>query len=210
MKTIICLSGKRHSGKSTVENMIKLCFQKPIVSYQMATKLKKVVSALTNCRIEDLEKAKFKQSEVPLSSFCIQTTDNIKGFTYRELLIEVGRVLRSYNNDIFINDVTKFIENTFVENIIIPDVREKHELEELIKCADMNGYTLYTIRIERPGFEVNDNISKDRTECDLDDYHGFDMVITNDSDIKALNHKVNKFLLRRGIIENSYSEQLLF
>ena len=37
MKTIICLNGKRHSGKSTVEAIIKDIIGENVVSYQMAT-----------------------------------------------------------------------------------------------------------------------------------------------------------------------------
>lgn len=207
MKTIICLSGKRHSGKSTIEAMIKDIIGKNVVSYQMATMLKKIVSDLTGCDIKDLEKPDFKQS---VSTFQSYIDGKVNKYTYRDLLIGVGKLIRSYNNDIFIDDVIRFIDTTKSNIIIIPDIREEHELTRLIEYADKNEYPLYVFRIERKGLNLNDIHCNDKTETDLDNYTGFDAIIINDSDIKHLYQLVYTVLINYKITNRPYKEQLLF
>lgn len=207
MKTIICLNGKRHSGKSTIEAIIKDIIGENVVSYQMATMLKKIVSDLTCCDIKDLENSDFKQS---ISTFKSYTNDTIKEYTYRDLLIDIGKLIRSYNNDIFIEDVIRFIDNCKSKYIIIPDVREEHELLELKAYANNNQYAFYVFRIERVGLNLNDAHSNDKTETDLDNYHGFSSFICNDSDIKHLYDIMYNILKHYKIIDKPYKEQLLF
>lgn len=207
MKTIICLNGKRHSGKSTVEAIIKDIIGENIVSYQMATMLKKIVSDLTGCNIKDLEDPDFKQS---ISTFKSYTDDEVKEYTYRDLLIGVGKLVRSYNNDIFIDDVIRFIDNCKSKYIIIPDVREKHELLSLESYAHYNKYNFYVFRIERAGLNLNDAHSNDKTETDLDNYKWFSSIICNDSDIKHLYTIIYNILKNYKIIDKPFKEQLLF
>lgn len=207
MKTIICLNGKRHSGKSTIEAIIKDIIGENVVSYQMATMLKKIVSDLTGCNIKDLEDPNFKQS---ISTFKSYTDCKINEYTYRDLLIGIGKLIRSYNNDIFIEDVIRFIDATKSNIIIIPDIREEHELTKLIEYADENEYPIYVFRIERVGLNLNDAHSNDKTETDLDDYRGFDSIICNDSDIKHLHTVMYNILKHHKIINKHYREQLLF
>ena len=207
MKTIICLNGKRHSGKSTIEAIIKDIIGGNVVSYQMATMLKKIVSDLTSCDIKDLENPTFKQS---ISTFKSYTDDGIKEYTYRDLLIGIGKLIRSYNNDIFIDDVIRFIDHCKSKYIIIPDVREKHELLSLKAHAVDNNYNFYVFRIERVGLNLNDAHSNDKTETDLDDYCDFSSIICNDSDIKHLYTVMYDILKHYKIINTLFKEQLLF
>ena len=207
MKTIICLNGKRHSGKSTIEAIIKDIIGENVVSYQMATMLKKIVSDLTGCNIKDLEDPNFKQS---ISTFKSYTDCKINEYTYRDLLIGIGKLIRSYNNDIFIEDVIRFIDNCKSKYIIIPDVREKHELLELKEYANNNQYAFYVFRIERVDLSLNDTHSNDKTETDLDNYRGFSSIICNDSDIKHLYTIMYNILKHYKIINKPYREQLLF
>lgn len=207
MKTIICLNGKRHSGKSTIEAIIKDIIGENVVSYQMATMLKKIVSDLTGCNIKDLEDPNFKQS---ISTFKSYTDCKINEYTYRDLLIGIGKLIRSYNNDIFIEDVIRFIDNCKSKYIIIPDVREEHELLELKEYANNNKYAFYVFRIERVGLSLNDTHSNDKTETDLDNYRGFSSIVCNDSDIKHLYTIMYNILKHYKIIDKPYREQLLF
>ena len=207
MKTIICLNGKRHSGKSTIEAIIKDIIGENVVSYQMATMLKKIVSDLTGCNIKDLEDPDFKQS---ISTFKSYVDDEVKEYTYRDLLIGVGKLIRSYNNDIFIDDVIRFIDNCKSKYIIIPDVREKHELLSLESYAYYNKYDLYIFRIERANLNLNDVHSNDKTETDLDNYRGFSSIIHNDSDIKHLYTVMYNILKHHKIVDKPFKEQLLF
>lgn len=206
MKTIICLSGKRHSGKTTVENIIKRLAGNKATSYQMATMLKRVVAALTNCDIKDLENPKFKELK---SDFLINASNGLKNLTYRELLITAGKVLRSYNDYIFVKDVLKHLDNIKEKIVIIPDVREKHEIETLNNYADVKDYYFLTIRIERPGEEIKDQFSNDKTEIDLDEYP-FDVYLSNDGDMNTLIRKVYDILSSLGIIDKQIIEQFLF
>lgn len=207
MKTIICLNGKRHSGKSTIEAIIKDIIGGNVVSYQMATMLKKIISDLTGCNIKDLEDPDFKQS---ISNFKSYFDDKIKEYTYRDLLISVGKLIRSYNNDILIDDVIRFIDNCKSKYIIIPDVREEHELLSLEAYAIGNKYDFYVFRIERTGLNLNDVHSNDKTETDLDNYQGFSSIIYNDSDIKHLYTVMYNILKLYKIIDKPFKEQLLF
>lgn len=207
MKTIICLSGKRHSGKSTVEAMIKDIIGQNVVSYQMATMLKKIVSDLTGCDVKDLEKPDFKQS---ISTFKSYNDDEVKEYTYRDLLIGIGKLIRSYNNDIFINDVIRFIDNCKSKYIIIPDVREVNELISLQCYAYHNKYDFYIFRVERAGLNLNDDHSNDKTEVELDDFRGFNSTICNDNDIKHLYTVVYNILKHHKITDKPFKEQLLF
>lgn len=207
MKTIICLNGKRHSGKSTVEAIIKGIIGENIVSYQMATMLKKIVSDLTGCNIKDLEDPDFKQFISPFKSY---SDGKINLYTYRDLLIGISKLIRSYNNDIFIDDVIRFIDNCKSKYIIIPDVREEHELLELKKYANDNKYNFYVFRIERAGLNLNDAHSNDKTETDLDNYRGFSSIICNDGDIKHLYTVMYNILKHYKIIDKHFKEQLLF
>ena len=207
MKTIICLNGKRHSGKSTIEAIIKDIIGENVVSYQMATMLKKIVSDLTGCNIKDLENPDFKQS---ISTFKSYIDDEVKEYTYRELLIGIGKLIRSYNNDIFIDDVIRFIDNCKFKYIIIPDVREEHELLELKKYTNDNQYEFYVFRIERVDLNLNDAHSNDKTETDLDNYRGFSSIICNDSDIEHLYTVTYNILKHYKIIDKPFKEQLLF
>lgn len=207
MKTIICLSGKRNSGKTTAESIIKDIIGENVVSYQMATILKKIVSDLTGCDIKDLEKPNFKQSISPFKSYL---SGKVNKYTYRELLINIGKLIRSYNNDIFIDDVIRFIDNCKSKYIIIPDVREEHELLELKEYANANQYKFYVFRIERPNWNLEDVHSDDKTETNLDDYLDFDATIMNDSDVKGLYNLVYTVLTHHQIINKPHKEQLLF
>lgn len=207
MKTIICLSGKRHSGKSTIEAIIKDIIGENVVSYQMATLLKKIVSDLTGCNIKDLEDPDFKQS---ISTFKSYIDDEVKEYTYRDLLIGIGKLVRSYNNNIFIDDVIRFIDNCKSKYIIIPDVREVDELISLQCYAYHNKHDFYIFRVERVGLNLNDTHSNDKTETDLDNFRGFNSIICNDSDIKHLYTVTYNILKHHKIIDKPFKEQLLF
>ena len=79
MKTVICLSGKRNSGKTTAEHFILEQLDGAAESYQMATLLKKVVCALTNCTPKDLDHQGIKLMTSP---YKIKSGDNIKELTH--------------------------------------------------------------------------------------------------------------------------------
>ena len=206
MKTVICLSGKRNSGKTTAEHFILEQLDGAAESYQMATLLKKVVCALTNCTPKDLDHQGIKLMTSP---YKIKSGDNIKELTYRELLIHMGKILRKDNNDIFIEDVLNYIKNSNKPCIVIPDVREKREIQAIEDYCFDNDIQCITIRINRPMSGYNDDISNDKTEIDLDDYN-FDHVIRNDKSINDMNHELYLILWINNVTLKHFYEQNLF
>lgn len=201
MKSLICLSGKRNSGKTTAERFILNQLENMAVSYQMATLLKDIICRLTGCSKSDLDNQDFKKL------FSFYTVDN-QNLTYRELLIHLGRVFRKDNNDIFINDVLNFLKGCNKPCVIIPDVREVREINILKQYCDNNDIKFISIRINRPDSVIEDNLSNDKTETDLDTYV-FDYCICNDSDINDLYAKLYDILIDNDITFKTYYQQQL-
>ena len=206
MKTVICLSGKRNSGKTTAEQFILKHLDGAATSYQMATLLKKVISALTGITPKELDRQEFKKF---ISPYVVYNGSKKHYLTYRELLIHFGKKLREDDNDIFIKDVIKYIEHSNSPCIVIPDVREVREMQALEEYCDDHGIQFVALRIERPKAVLNDNISNDKTEVDLDDYD-FNHTILNDGSMNDLHHNLYLILHVEGITLKNFYEQNLF
>jgi len=157
MKKIICLSGKQYSGKDT---LAKIIINK--------------IEGFRRVAIGDAIKIEFGR----LNNLTYEEIDKNKGI-YRTGLIELGNKGRNIHPDYWLN---KIIELNF--NVVVPDVRLIHEAE-VFKSAGafiIRVEASYETRLKR-GIITN---STDLTECALDDYKGFDYVIENNSDEKAL------------------------
>lgn len=193
VKTIICLSGKKGSGKSLASDMLKEMIAPPSLEYQMASLLKKVVSAITNTDIVYLENGDFKKL---LSNYQVNRYGEIEYLTYRQCLLHFGKVLRYDNDKIFIHDVINKLTRCHESVVIIPDVREIQEIKELRNWANNNNVKLYHVQILRE--TEKDNTSNDKTEVDLDGYLDYDYTITNNTndpnDLKrCLKHLLNHY-----------------
>lgn len=183
MKTIIILSGKSGSGKTTVEKYLEANIAGSVESYQMATKLKNVICALTGCTINQLDDQNFKKSD---SNYHINLFNDVRILTYRELMLHISKKLRFDNDSVFIQDVITHLIKSTSQYIIIPDVRELKELEALIEFAAITQNDIIKIRIDR--LQHNKDYKNDKTETDLDDYNQWDFYISND---KSLDHLYN-------------------
>lgn len=157
MKNIICLSGKQYSGKDTLAKVIM----------QALPTFKRVA-------IGDAIKIEYGK----LNNLTYDEIDKNKGI-YRTGLIELGNKGRNIHPDFWLN---KIIELDY--DVIVPDVRLIHEAE-VFKNAGA-----YLIRVEasyearsKRGVITN---ADDITECELDDYKGFDYKISNESDEQTL------------------------
>lgn len=205
-RTIITLSGKQGSGKTTVSNIFaKTIFDRKLI-YPMASLLKNVVATVTKCKVSNLDDFNFKLKR---SGYFVEQFGDIKELTYRECLLHFGKLLRFDNDNVFIDDTIATIANSTAKYIIIPDVRERRELKALINFANENDMDIIPIRIERP--DVKGSHLYDKTETDLDDYKGFQYCIMNDTDINGLYDVATKILLMEGIITAIRAkEQLLF
>lgn len=193
VQTIICLSGKKGSGKSLTSSMLKELIAKPSLEYQMATLLKRVVSAITDVDITYLEDGDFKKR---LSNYQVNRYGKFEYLTYRQCLLHFGKVLRYDNDKVFINDVINKLTRCYESIVIIPDVREIQEIKELRNWANNNNVDLYHIQILRE--TETDDTSNDKTEVDLDSYLDYDYTITNNTnnpnDLKrCIKHLLNHY-----------------
>ena len=173
MKNIICLSGKQYSGKDTVAKLLLETF-----------------SDFRRVAIGDAIKIEFGR----LNNLTYEEIDSNKGI-YRTGLIELGNKGRNIHPDYWLNKVIEM-----KENIIVPDVRLLHEAE-VFKNAGA-----FLIRVEA-SFEARSKRgtitnANDDTECQLDNYDGFDYVISNEGDFEKLKEEMPKLdLAVKGFIQ---------
>ena len=108
--------------------------------------------------------------------------------TYRDLLCDLGKLGRSYLNDIWVNSILSFNSKDDYYLFIVADARFISELE----IAKNKGYFL--IRIIRPEniHSSDEKLLKDISETNLDSVPNsyFDAVIINDGTKEQLKQKV--------------------
>ena len=162
-KKIIIISGKQLSGKDTVANAI-MDVLKDFKRVPLADAIKKEFGSQKNLSFNEVDRNK------PL---------------YRADLIALGNKRRSEDADYWIKKVLS--EDG---NIIVPDVRLKHELETFKQlgavCIRVNSK-----REERAkrGLIVQEN---DATETELDGITNWDYIIDNNGSIDLLKQNAQK------------------
>lgn len=165
MRKIICISGKQYCGKDTLAKIL--------------------IDNLVNFKrigIGDAIKIEFgKQNGLT----CDEINSN-KGI-YRTGLIKLGDYGRSLDPDYWLKKILEMNEN-----IVIPDIRLIHEAEVFKKAG------AYLIRVEasydvrsKRGVITN---SDDPTECELDNYEGFDYKIHNEGNYEELVENSKKLI----------------
>jgi phosphomevalonate kinase len=164
-RKIIVLSGKQFSGKDTVADIIKEHFP-DFKEIALAYAIKKEFGKLKNITISEIERNK------PL---------------YRPELIELGNQGRSQSPDFWIE---KVLEEE--GNIIVPDLRLKHELKTFKK------YGAISIRVEssreeraKRGHLVSE---EDPTETQLDKFKEWDYVVENNGTLESLKEQVARIV----------------
>jgi len=174
-RIIIVLSGKQFSGKDTVADIIKEHFS-DFKEIALAGAIKKEFGKLKNITISEIERNK------PL---------------YRPELIELGNKGRAQSPDFWIE---KVLEEE--GNLIVPDLRLKHELEAFRKRGAI------TIRVEssrkeraKRGHLVAED---DPTETQLDKTKCWDYIIENNDTLESLKEQVAKVI--DSIEKDIYSE----
>jgi phosphomevalonate kinase len=173
-KKIIVISGKQFSGKDTVANMLQEML-KDFKRVPLAYAIKKEFGEKKNLTLQEIERNK------PL---------------YRAELIQLGNKRRKEDPDYWLKKVL-----TEEGNIIVSDIRLKHELE-MFKTHDSITIRVNSDRKNRAerGTLVRED---DLTETDLDDIQDWDYVIENNSDFESLKKKVKKLV--KSIEESLYS-----
>ncbi len=170
-KQIVVISGKQYSGKDTVANILK--------------------NVLENFRLAPLAEA-IKIEFGEKKNLSLKEVEGNKPL-YRPELIELGNKKRAKDSDYWINKVL-----LMDGNIIVPDIRLKHELDVFKKLGAV------TIRVDA-GREERAERGKlvkedDTTETDLDNIKKWDYVIENNGSQAELEKKLQN--IAEEIAEN--------
>jgi len=190
----IAISGKANSGKNTVASIITKDLNisdKEVGMFAFADPIKEMILSMFP---EAKRECLFGKSELRNHIISPLYKDK-KGkiLTYRQALIDLGTLGRSYNNDIWVNllknrvDVASNSKN--IKCIIVPDVRFRNEFSYL----KLDNY--FTIRLKRKDItKINDvsETQQDEIEDDL-----FDFVLNNNSSITDLENSVKIMIHNR-------------
>lgn len=147
MKTVILLSGKKGSGKSTTADALGYR------EFTFATRLKGVVNALLG--------------DGPTRYIGKDAYFDVFERTYGQLLQDVGTALRTFDNDCFVKLVIDMIEKCEDDIVVVSDLRYRNELEKMLQTE----HKIVSVRL----FGRTREDSRDNThhsECDLDNYDG--------------------------------------
>lgn len=181
--TIILISGKARSGKSTVAKMIEdfLKDTQKIVVSPYTKYLKMYIEEITNTKITDTNKPRDLLQKI--SSDLIK-----KELTNPNLLIT--RQLEDLE-----------VYSYFMDIVIIPDVRFKEEIE-IIKAKFKN---VISVRVIRNNYQSDLTAEQrnDITETALDNYDNYDYTIVNDglTSLKEASNKIiNDLNKKEGIL----------
>ena len=172
---LIGISGKAHSGKDTVADI--LVNRYGFIKMAFADSLKGLVQQYYGFKKEDLW-TDYKTEEV------------------RRILQGTGELIKSLEGDNFwIHEIQEKIVYRsmtagWVPRIVISDVRFQNEKNFIKGCSGI------TIRIDRPDNEAVEYNPEHISEQEL---QGFDYVIVNEEGIEELGSEINK-IMKKEII----------
>jgi len=188
---IIGISGKARSGKDTFAEMLATALNKgsypPYVMMAFANELKLRCQAAFELTWEQLwgdDKEKYDnrypKARGPLP-FCAGNRDDGKGlevleerkfWTAREIMQDYGAFYRTIDNEFWVKNLFRVIEDKEYTNVIVTDVRYINEADYILN----NGG--YVIRVER---ENKDTVHNEQhpSEVELDGYGRFDYTVIN-------------------------------
>ena len=106
---LILISGRKGVGKTYVTEYLEGMLAGKVEIYPMATMLKRIVAAVTNCSVSQLDSHYFKLSKSP---YIVNRYGIDEQLTYRKCLLHFGKLLRFDNNRVFIDDVINRIRTT--------------------------------------------------------------------------------------------------
>ena len=164
MNQIIVISGKQYSGKDT---LAKILLEK--------------LDGFKRIGIGDAIKIRYAQNKG------FELDEIIKNkHLYRADLIKLGDWGRAQNPDYWLNIMSD------MDKIIVPDIRVEHEAEFFKQKGAflVRVNSTYEARSSRGIITNND----DNTEVALDDYKNWNIVIDNNSDLKALKKRADEVI----------------
>lgn len=152
--------------------------------------------------IKDIAQKLFLFDRTQIEGTNKEIVDPKWGLTPREIMQGIGTKMREIDPDIF---VKLLIENMRKPNItyIITDCRFKNEVE----LTKAQLYNTFYIRINRPGLAPN-QFSNHISETDLDDWRGFDSLVTNTSKSSVNDVALRLMLQWVGIDESKLRQDI--
>lgn len=197
----LCISGKARSGKDTVAKLIVQHSRfRSIKNDQVEegivlpeNKIKIISFALPMKRIVEQmfpgcdRNALYGPSELRNNIIPNATNDNGEPLTYRQVLLDIGKRGRAYNENIWINALAHEYKNTIdSELFIVPDQRFVNELDWL------KSNKFISIRVKRQDISKINDISE--TEQEIIPDSDYDYIINNDETLEKLSGKVKEIV----------------
>lgn len=169
---IIC--GKARHGKDTVASFIQKIYQEKkldILNLQYSSYIKDYAKKISNW-------------------------DGSEETKPRALLQVLGtQVIREKIDELFfVNKIVDDIKvySYFFDALTISDARMKVEVD----IPKKSFQDVVAICVKRPNFDngLTEEQKNHRTEVDLDDYHGFDYIVSNDGTLEDLEQKIREIV----------------
>ena len=171
---VIFLHGLKGSGKDTTAKILIDKFNFKKVAF--ADPIKIVLMKTFNLKTEE-EYDFFKRNDL-FNGFRI-----VNG---RDVLRNIGMLMRSYDDKQFINYVNKFINEN--KNAVVTDLRFDNELE-YANSLDVKNDKKLLIKVKRDSIEQDNHISEKGFPDEV-----FEYVIENNGTLEELEEKVNKII----------------
>lgn len=179
----IAISGKARSGKNTLAEILKSkllhLHNVPVEIVALADPMKKIVMKMFPGTDP---KYLWGASELREAVIGYELKDDLgRPLTYRQVLLDLGKLGRGYHHDLWLRSLVKSIEGDKNKTFIISDCRFPNE----IKYLKDNGF--YTIRLKRSDIPNINDISETAQSEIPDDY--FHEIIDNSGTIQGLEKK---------------------
>lgn len=191
----IGISGQARTGKNTLAEMIVKSLNPYSIFDPSFYKIVAVADPIKNIVMQMVPNADPKclwgESELRSNELPGNFKDSDKNpLTYRKLLMDIGKMGRAYNDDVWLNALVRFAEkNKELKAFIISDIRFVNEIRYLKE----NNF--YMIRLKRAGMPQIDDISE-TAQLEVPDNYFNQVIINNgslnnlDDEAKSVVHKL--------------------
>lgn len=181
----IAIHGKKNSGKNTLANLLQERFERQslkVQQFSLAEPIKNAFNQMFTVPSEWLNGAShLRESLLP----GYVNKENLP-LSVRDVLMDVAKLGRSYNIDIWANKTLNNIASSKADVSIITDFRFQNEMH-LFKA---NNFKLIKI------FRASNSLSNDISEIDLDNFTDqFDYLFDNNGSLEDLKLQANKVKL---------------
>lgn len=166
MRAILGISGKRGTGKSLLAKcLVEIGWRE----LSFASALKRRVREDFGLTIDQTDGI-LKEEPTEYQPFTVPLTP-------RDIMIAYGQFFRSVDRDFWVKQAWRHIEQIPANiPVVIPDVRFLNEVSFLKAKGAM------IVRLERdPKLSIYKGEINDPSECELDNYDGFDMIVPQEA-----------------------------